>query len=55
MTEEQFIAMHARELIKRLQFCENAEFVDFVVNCVASGDELALEPKKVAAYERNQD
>lgn len=42
--EKIFLAMHARELIERLEFCEDAEFVDFIVQCVVSGDTLALEP-----------
>ena len=45
--EKQFLAAVARELIVRLQFCEDAEFVDFVVDCVASGDSFSLEPENL--------
>lgn len=45
--EKQFLAAHARELITRLQFCEDAEFVDFIIACVASGDTLPLEPENL--------
>ena len=47
MQEKQFLAAHARELIVRLQFCEDSEFVDFIVDCVASGDALPLEPENL--------
>lgn len=47
MQEKQFLAAHARELIVRLQFCEDSEFVDFIVDCVASGDTLPLEPENL--------
>lgn len=43
--EKQFLAAHVRELIVRLQFCEDAEFVDFIIACVTSGDTLPLEPE----------
>ena len=45
--EKQFLAAYARELIVRLQFCEDAEFVDFIVDCVASGDTMPLEPENL--------
>lgn len=45
--EKQFIAAIARDLIKRLQYCEDEEFVDFVTACVASGDDFALEPENL--------
>lgn len=47
LKEKQFIAGYARELIVRLQFCEDSEFVDFVVACVASGDTMPLEPENL--------
>lgn len=45
--EKQFLSAHARELITRLQFCEDTEFVDLIVDCVASGDTLPLEPENL--------
>lgn len=45
--EKQYLAAYARELIVRLRFCEDAEFVDFIVDCVASGDTLPLEPENL--------
>ena len=47
--EKQFVAAYARELIMRLQFCEDADFVDFIVACVASGDTLSLD--RLLGYE----
>ena len=47
LKEKQFIAAAARDLIKRLEFCEDGEFVDFVVDCVASADTLSLEPENL--------
>lgn len=47
MQEKQFLAAHARTLIVRLQFCEDSEFVDLIVDCVASGDTLPLEPENL--------
>lgn len=47
MQEKQFLAARARELIVRLQFCEDSEFVDFIVDCVASGDTLPLEQENL--------
>lgn len=45
--EKQFIAAVARDLIVRLQFCEDGDFVDFIVDCVTSGDTLPLEPENL--------
>jgi len=45
--EKQFLALHARELVKRLQLCEDDEFVDFIISCVVSGDDFALEPENI--------
>lgn len=45
--EKQFLAAHARELITRLQFCEDSDFVDLIVDCVASGDTMPLEPENL--------
>lgn len=47
MAEKQFLAAHARGLIVRLQFCEDADFVDLIVDCVASGDTAPLEPENL--------
>lgn len=47
MQEKQFLAAHARGLIVRLQSCEDSEFVDLIVDCVASGDTLPLEPENL--------
>ena len=47
MNEKLFLAAHARDLIVRLRFCEDSEFVDFIIACVASGDTLPLEPENL--------
>ena len=45
--EKQFLAAIARDLITRLEFCEDGDFVDFIISCVASGDTLSLEPENL--------
>ena len=45
--EKQYLAAYARELIVRLQFCEDSEFVDLIVACIASGDTFPLEPENL--------
>lgn len=45
--EKQFLASYARELITRIQFCEDGEFVDLIVDCVSSGDTMPLEPENL--------
>lgn len=44
---KQSLAVYARELITQLQSCEDAEFVDLILDCVASGDTLPLEPENL--------
>lgn len=43
LNEKQYIAAAARTLIRLLQECDDDEFVDLVVCCVASGDDFSLE------------
>lgn len=45
--EKQFLAGYARELITRLEFCEDDDFVDLIVQCVISADKLPLEPENL--------
>ena len=45
--ERRFLAMHAIELITRLEFCDDEDFVDYVLQCVVSGDTVPLEPKSL--------
>lgn len=45
--EKLFLAAMARDLIVRLEFCEDAEFVDFVTACVSSADTISLEPENL--------
>jgi len=47
MKEKQFLAAIARDLIKRLQFCEDEEFVDYVITCVLTKDASALNPENL--------
>lgn len=47
LKEKQFLAAYARELIVRLEFCEDSDFVDLIVSCVASCDTTPLEPENL--------
>lgn len=47
LNEKLFLAGIARDLIVRLEFCEDPEFVDYIVACVASADTMALEPENL--------
>lgn len=42
LEEKQLIVATARKLIRLLEDCDNGEFVDFVINCVVSADDLSL-------------
>lgn len=43
--EKQKIAAAARTLITELEFCDDEEFVELVVECVATADPSPLEPE----------
>lgn len=45
--EKLFLASLARDLIVRLDFCEDLEFAHFIVRCVANADKTSLEPEKL--------
>lgn len=45
--EKQFLAAIARDIIVRLEFCEDSEFANFIVRCIASADKLSLEPENL--------
>lgn len=47
LTEKQDIAATARVLIWKLQACDNQEFVDLVLECVASADEYPLQSENL--------
>ena len=42
--KKQAIAAVARNLIKLLENCDDKEFVELVLNCVADGNTFLLEP-----------
>lgn len=44
LEEKQLIAATARKLIQLLELCDDGEFVDLVLNCVADGFDYPLEP-----------
>lgn len=43
--EKQKIASIARTLITELEFCDEEEFVELVVECVATANSVPLEPE----------
>lgn len=43
--EKQKIASIARTLIRELEFCDDEEFVELVVECVATANSVPLEPE----------
>lgn len=43
--EKQKIASIARTLIRELEFCDDEEFVEMVVECVATANDVPLEPE----------
>lgn len=43
--EKQKIASIARTLIRELEFCDDEEFVEMVVECVATANNVPLEPE----------
>lgn len=43
LEEKQAIAATARRLIYLLENCDDAEFVDLVLNCVMSADSFGIE------------
>lgn len=43
--EKQKIASIARTLITELQFCDDEEFVELVIECVATANDVPLEPE----------
>lgn len=43
--EKQEIASVARKLISLLDYCNDGEFVDLVISCVASNDTSGIEPE----------
>ena len=43
LVERQAITVKAIELMNMLENCEDSDFVDFVLNCVASNDTYSLE------------
>lgn len=43
--EKQKVASIARTLIKELNFCDDEEFVELVLECVADNDSISLEPQ----------
>lgn len=42
--EKQKIASIARTLIRELEFCDNEEFVELILECVATANPVPLEP-----------
>ena len=47
MKDKQMIAATARQLIWMLETCDDEEFVDMVLDCVASADSLSLDPEEL--------
>ena len=45
--EKQKIASIARALITELEFCDDEEFVDLVLECVTSNNPVPLEPEYI--------
>lgn len=45
ISEKQKITAIARTLIRELEFCEDEEFVELVVECVTTANNVPLEPK----------
>ena len=45
--EKQKIASIARALITELEFCDDEEFVDLVLECVTSINPVPLEPEYI--------
>lgn len=43
--EKQKIAAIARTLITELEFCDDEEFVELVLECVATANHVLLEPE----------
>lgn len=43
--KKQKIANIARKLIRELEFCNDEEFVEFVLRCVTDNDSISLEPQ----------
>lgn len=43
--EKQKIASIARTLIRELEFCDDEEFVEMVIECVATANNVPLEPE----------
>ena len=47
LVQKQAIAATARTLIHQLEFCDDAEFVDLVIGCVASADDWPISPEEL--------
>ena len=47
LNEKQYLAAAARNLIRLLQLCDDNEFAELVLACVASGDDYALQPERL--------
>lgn len=47
LEEKQVIAATARQLIMRLELCDDSDFVDLVIECVASADSCPLEVERL--------
>lgn len=47
MKDKQMIAATARQLIWMLETCDDEEFVDMVLDCVASADSMGLDPEEM--------
>ena len=45
--EKQYIAATARKLIRELQFCDDDDFVDLVLECVNDCDLIPLEVERL--------
>ena len=45
LSEKQKIASIARTLIRELEFCDDEEFVELVVECVTAANNVPLEPE----------
>lgn len=43
--EKQKIAAIARTLITELEFCDDEEFIELILECVATANSAPLEPK----------
>lgn len=43
--EKQKIASIARALIRELEFCDDEEFVELVLECVTTANNVPLEPE----------